>query len=322
MPTDLNLDNDIDEVKNLGANATGWATKVEALLNKAFKANLNPFGSAATKDIATGTGAGASGKLPPIGSDGRIDSDYINTPQGFIDSDNIVDRSIPAVKIRRGDMTGEEMEDLTIGHRKINASGTNSSGDPLAPKYLLGYDSANRKFGWTAPQEIPIGEIKILSYKISPIPTGWIECDGRSISRTTYSELFSKIGTTYGNVDNDNFNIPDFKNKTIVAKGTSDLTSKIGKSGGSETITMTKDNLPEHDHNCVTGDPLPAGGTLGSQNPYIKYKEESYNDRFDYWLAGSNRVPNIGPTSLTGNSSPISLMQPYIVMFAMIYAGQ
>lgn len=320
MSTNLNLDNDVDEVKALGANATGWATKVEALLTKAFKSNLNPFGSAATKDIATGTGAGAAGKLPPIGSDGRIDSDYINTPQGFIDSDNIADRSIPAIKIRRGDMTGAEMEDLTIGHRKINASGTTSSGDPIAPKYLLGYDSANRKFGWTEPQDGLPGELKTLAFKPSPIPTGWLECDGRSLSRTTYSALFAAIGTAYGNVDNDNFNIPDMRGKSIIAKGTSDLTSKIGTSGGSETVSLTSDQLAAHSHNCVYGG-VATGGTLDASRPHIISRYEGGGIE-NYVLLGSDDEPTVGTTSSVGNSNPVSIMQPYIVMFAMIYAGQ
>jgi phage-related tail fiber protein len=46
----------------------------------------------------------------------------------------------------------------------------------------------------------------------SSAPTGWIVCDGSAISRTTYSELFSRIGTTYGVGDGSStFNIPDFR---------------------------------------------------------------------------------------------------------------
>ena len=320
MPTDLNLDNDLDEVKNLGANATGWATKVESLLTKAFKAAQNPFGSAATKDIATGTGVGAAGKLPPIGSDGRINSDYINVPQGFIDSDNIVDRSIPAIKIKRGDMTGAELADRSIGHRKINASGTNSDGDPISPKYFLGYDATNRKFGWVEKQNALVGEIKILAFKPSPIPTGWLECDGRSLDRTTYPDLFSAIGTIYGNADDDHFNIPSTEGKSLVSKGLSDLTSKIGKSGGDETINLNVDQIPSHEHYCVYGIAAVGGSLNTSSRPHIKY-EDRQSSTTDYILKGVSRTPTAGLTSPVGGTTPISVMQPYIVMFAMIYAG-
>lgn len=44
----------------------------------------------------------------------------------------------------------------------------------------------------------------------STIPTGFLACDGRAISRTTYSRLFSVIGTTWGAGDGSTtFNIPD-----------------------------------------------------------------------------------------------------------------
>lgn len=41
------------------------------------------------------------------------------------------------------------------------------------------------------------------------VPDGWLECNGQAVSRTTYSELFAKIGTTYGAGDGSTtFNLP------------------------------------------------------------------------------------------------------------------
>jgi microcystin-dependent protein len=44
-----------------------------------------------------------------------------------------------------------------------------------------------------------IGYVKFIACDI--IPDGWMECDGRAISRETFVELFLKIGTTYGTGD-------------------------------------------------------------------------------------------------------------------------
>lgn len=46
----------------------------------------------------------------------------------------------------------------------------------------------------------------------STIPSGWLECNGAAISRTTYASLFNKIGTENG-VGNGTttFNLPDFR---------------------------------------------------------------------------------------------------------------
>ena len=41
-------------------------------------------------------------------------------------------------------------------------------------------------------------------------PTRFLLCNGQSVSRTTYANLFSYIGTTYGSVDGNSFNVPDF----------------------------------------------------------------------------------------------------------------
>lgn len=42
------------------------------------------------------------------------------------------------------------------------------------------------------------------------VPIGWLPCDGRTVSRTTYSALFAAIGTTYGAGDGSTtFNLPD-----------------------------------------------------------------------------------------------------------------
>ena len=41
------------------------------------------------------------------------------------------------------------------------------------------------------------------------IPVGFLLCDGASVLRDTYPDLFSVIGTTYGAVDDTHFNLPD-----------------------------------------------------------------------------------------------------------------
>lgn len=43
-------------------------------------------------------------------------------------------------------------------------------------------------------------------------PDGWLVCNGATISRTTYADLFAAIGTTYGSGDGSTtFKIPDFQ---------------------------------------------------------------------------------------------------------------
>lgn len=56
---------------------------------------------------------------------------------------------------------------------------------------------------------VPTGTIS--AFAGSTPPAGYLICDGAAISRTTYANLFSVIGTTYGAGDgNSTFNLPSF----------------------------------------------------------------------------------------------------------------
>lgn len=47
-------------------------------------------------------------------------------------------------------------------------------------------------------------------------PSGWLEADGSAVSRTTYGDLFSSIGTTFGSGDGSTtFNLPDLRGEFI-----------------------------------------------------------------------------------------------------------
>lgn len=84
----------------------------------------------------------------------------------------------------------------------------------------------------------PIGAIQ--AYGGSTAPYGWLICDGRAVSRTTYSELFAVIGTTYGSGDGTStFNLPDLKGRVIVGESTS---YTLGSTGGAATVTLSHDN--------------------------------------------------------------------------------
>ncbi|MDE2403038.1 MAG: tail fiber protein [Burkholderiales bacterium] len=59
---------------------------------------------------------------------------------------------------------------------------------------------------------IPVGAI--MDFGAETPPTGWLECDGSSLSRTgTYAALFAVIGTAHGAVDSSHFNLPDHRGK-------------------------------------------------------------------------------------------------------------
>ena len=104
---------------------------------------------------------------------------------------------------------------------------------------------------------LPIGTIQMHTAAAAPTATGnggtWLICDGTAISRTTYSALFSLIGTTYGVGDGSNtFNVPDLRSRSPIGYNTASLSGRstraIAANGGTETHTLLDAEIPKHTH--------------------------------------------------------------------------
>ena len=92
-------------------------------------------------------------------------------------------------------------------------------------------------------------------------PTGWLLADGSAISRTTYSDLFTAIGTTYGVGDGSTtFNLPNMPSagtgspKTIIKVTNSGALEPSAIShasnhteGGSDVVSVTLNQVPSYE---------------------------------------------------------------------------
>lgn len=87
----------------------------------------------------------------------------------------------------------------------------------------------------------------------SAVPDGYLLCDGREVSRTTYAALFAVIGTSAGEGDGSTtFNLPNLQGKTAVGKNTGTFNT-LGKTGGEETHKLTTSEIPKHKHDISSG---------------------------------------------------------------------
>lgn len=106
-----------------------------------------------------------------------------------------------------------------------------------------------------------------MDYYGTVAPTNYMFADGSAISRTEYSELFAIIGETYGAGDGSTtFNLPDRRQKISIMAGDGDT---IGETVGSNSITLTKNNLPNVKIKVpvlTTSDQY--GGIQSTANPY------------------------------------------------------
>ena len=90
----------------------------------------------------------------------------------------------------------------------------------------------------------PVGTI--VMYGGATAPTGWIFCNGQSLSTTgTYSSLFAVLGYEYGG-SGGSFNAPDFTQR--FPRGGTNNDASRGNTGGSATYTLTEANIPRHNH--------------------------------------------------------------------------
>jgi microcystin-dependent protein len=82
------------------------------------------------------------------------------------------------------------------------------------------------------------------------LPIGWLVCDGSSLDRAAYANLFAAIGTVWGAADSTHFNIPDLRGRTLLGQGLagSGTTFGLGSVGGEETHTLTTAEMPTHNH--------------------------------------------------------------------------
>ena len=151
---------------------------------------------------------------------------------------------------------------------------------------------------------------QIILFAGSTIPTGWLVCDGSAISRTTYSNLFSVLGTTWGTGDGSTtFNIPDFRGRTAIGVGESNATGHtnhaLGTTDGEETHTLNVTEMPSHSHNVISNVDYWYGNriALGSGSGAIFWKD------YD------------SPTRTTGGDGAHNNMPPYATVNYIIFAG-
>ena len=98
-------------------------------------------------------------------------------------------------------------------------------------------------------------------------PTGWLGCDGSTVSRTTYAALFAVIGTIYGSGDGSTtFHLPDMRGRfpmglsaTSVNEARTLGQNEIGFNSNGDTI-QGRDDRMDHRH---THDPNLPSADLG-----------------------------------------------------------
>ncbi len=159
----------------------------------------------------------------------------------------------------------------------------------------------------------------ILPWSAASLPSGFLECAGAAVSRSTYSALFAIVGTTYGAGDGSStFNLPNLadnvpvgksNNKALASTGGANTVAATGNVGGSTAnATLSTAQLASHSH---PGGASPINTPTGPVNTPVKATTASTGSTG----SGSGHSHNMSAT-FSGDST--SVLQPYIALIYII----
>ncbi|WP_017328065.1 phage tail protein [Synechococcus sp. PCC 7336] len=99
-----------------------------------------------------------------------------------------------------------------------------------------------------------VGEIRMFAGNFAP--RGWAFCDGQLLAVSQNDALFSLLGTIYGGDGRTTFGLPDLRGRIPIHAGSGPGLSprRLGSKAGSETVTLTVNQLPSHTHNIIATD--------------------------------------------------------------------
>jgi microcystin-dependent protein len=153
-------------------------------------------------------------------------------------------------------------------------------------------------------------------------PRGWALCDGQLLSISSYSALFSILGTTYGGDGRSTFGLPDLRGRVAIHPGTGSglSTYSLGQTGGAEQTTLTTANLPAHSHalNLVAGPGQYVDGTGRTLAGFGRV----VNNRGSWSASAADAQASSSSISNTGSNSAFDRLQPYqCVQFIIAVEG-
>ena len=159
-----------------------------------------------------------------------------------------------------------------------------------------------------------IGQLMLVGFQYAP--RGWLSCDGKLLSISQFSTLFSLLGTTYGGDGRTTFALPDLRGRVPLSFGSSPGTSFYaqGQVGGVEKVTLSQAQMPPHTHSVgASSDDAtkksPAGAlpaTTGSST----------------YTTGSPSATMGNMIGAAGAGQPHDNLQPYLVLnWVICYMG-
>jgi microcystin-dependent protein len=150
-----------------------------------------------------------------------------------------------------------------------------------------------------------VGECRLVGFSFAPV--GWLSCNGQILPISDYSTLFNLIGTTYGGDGQSNFAAPNLQSRVPVHQGSGMV---IGQLGGQETVTLSLQQIPAHNHPLLATNGAASSGQV--QGAVLATAGNSGNPVFNAITPAPSAPMNPNAVSQTGGSQPHNNLQPYL----------
>jgi microcystin-dependent protein len=168
-----------------------------------------------------------------------------------------------------------------------------------------------------------IGEIQLFGFNFNP--RGWAFANGATLPISQNTALFSLLGVTYGGNGQTTFQLPNFAGRAGCQQGNGPGLSprSLGQSFGVNTVTLTANQIPQHNHGINAyaqadtakrvGTPVANGGLSGAGTTSVRpFASGAPNTTF---------APNMLSPS-AGGGQPHQNQQPYLgVNFCIALQG-
>jgi microcystin-dependent protein len=171
----------------------------------------------------------------------------------------------------------------------------------------------------------------IVPWSSSSVPSGFLECNGQAVSRSTYSALFAIVGTTYGAGDGSTtFGLPDLQdnvpvgksnNKALASTGGANTVAPTGNVAGSTAnATLSTAQLAAHAHTANVYSNLYPNNHLSGlgpiTNPTPRRNPNAFGQNFlQNTGSGDGHAHNMS-ANFVGDAT--SVVQPYLTIIYVI----
>ncbi|MEP2936899.1 MAG: tail fiber protein [Gilvibacter sp.] len=151
-------------------------------------------------------------------------------------------------------------------------------------------------------------------------PRGWLLCRGQSLAVSSYSALFSLIGTNYGGDGRTFFNLPDLRDRVPIGASKSGK-FRDGETGGNGSVKIGEQQIPNHQHDPefyvaldISDESLPKPGNSRAAVCAHNAGTHEFQNSFATNTPDVSLHPDTITSNVKGNGEDLSVMQPYLAI--------